>query len=190
MYCQHCGEKIGERADRCQHCGQTILLPRQGIAWQATLFLIVLILGVAAVYLVSQSFAPAVANDSAQFDRTSFVESNIPQTTSPVTKSVQANSESVESANTLTTSASSLPASYHLPVTFGDIGPQLLAAGAIDYNRFVQTYERSGQALGEEELSILANGSAAPVVISQKNAYFLLNFFLGSWFNQQESPAG
>jgi hypothetical protein len=129
------------------------------------------------VYLVSQSFAPAVAGDSAQFDRTISIGSEILQTKPPATKSFQANSESVESANPLTTSTSSLPASYQLPVTFGDIGPRLLAVGAIDYNRFVQTYERSGQALGEEELSILANGSAVPVVIGQKNAYFLLNFF-------------
>jgi hypothetical protein len=144
---------------------------------QAALILMVLIGGVVAVYLVSQSFAPAVAGDSAQFDRNSSIGSEILQTKSPATKTVRANSESVESANPLTTSTSSLPTSYQLSVTFGDIGPQLLAAGAIDYNRFVQTYERSGQALGEEELSILANGSAEPVIISQKNAYFLLNFF-------------
>lgn len=40
-----------------------------------------------------------------------------------------------------------LPIEYLLPVSFGDMGPQLLAAGAIDYDGFVQTYEQAGQPL-------------------------------------------
>ncbi|MCQ3972112.1 MAG: hypothetical protein DPW09_01555 [Anaerolineae bacterium] len=69
-----------------------------------------------------------------------------------------------------------LPESYTLPVSFGDIGPRLLAAGAIDYDRFVQLYADAGQPLTEEQLKLLTQGSDTPVVISQQNAYFLLNF--------------
>jgi hypothetical protein len=71
----------------------------------------------------------------------------------------------------------SLPNDYTLPVSFGDIGPQLVAAGAIDYDSFVQVYEQAGQPLTEDQLTILADGSDEPIVINQENAYFLLNFF-------------
>lgn len=70
-----------------------------------------------------------------------------------------------------------LPNSYTLPASFGDIGPQLLAAGAIDYDRFVQLYAEAEQPLTEEQLKILTKGSNTPVVINWENAYFLLNFF-------------
>lgn len=69
-----------------------------------------------------------------------------------------------------------LPESYTLPVSFGDIGPRLVAAGTIDYDRFVQLYADAGQPLTEEQLKLLTQGSAAPVIINQENAYFLLNF--------------
>jgi len=70
-----------------------------------------------------------------------------------------------------------LPTEYLFPVSFGDIGPQLLAAGAIDYGGFVQTYDQAGQPLTQEQLAILSAGSDQPVVINRENAYFLLNFF-------------
>lgn len=69
-----------------------------------------------------------------------------------------------------------LPDSYTIPVSFGDIGPQLLAAGAIDYDRFVQLYAEAGQPLTGQQLDILTQGSDAPVVLDSENAYFLLNF--------------
>lgn len=70
-----------------------------------------------------------------------------------------------------------LPGEYELPVSYGNLGPQLLAAGAIDFDRFVQVYEEAGQPLTEEQLNILKDGSDIPVVINRENAYFLLNFF-------------
>lgn len=69
-----------------------------------------------------------------------------------------------------------LPESYTLPVSFGDIGPRLVTAGAIDDDRFVQLYADAGQPLTEEQLKILNTGSDASVVINRDNAYFLLNF--------------
>jgi hypothetical protein len=69
------------------------------------------------------------------------------------------------------------PKGYSLPARYGDIGPQLLEAGAIDYDRFVQVYERVGQPLTEEQQAILREGSEDQIVIDRQNAYFLLNFF-------------
>lgn len=66
---------------------------------------------------------------------------------------------------------------YTLPVRYGDIGPQLLKAGAIDYARFVQVYEQAGQPLSEEQRMILREGSEDQIIIDRQNAYFLLNFF-------------
>jgi hypothetical protein len=66
---------------------------------------------------------------------------------------------------------------YPLPVSFGDTGPQLLAAGAIDYDRFTQLYQQRGRPLTEEQLEMLTEGSDAPIVIDRQNAPFLLNFF-------------
>ena len=66
---------------------------------------------------------------------------------------------------------------FTLPAKYGDIGPQLLAAGAIDYDKFGAVYERSGQPLTDQQLAILKDGSDAQIVISRDDAYFLLNFF-------------
>jgi hypothetical protein len=69
------------------------------------------------------------------------------------------------------------PAGVRLPAMYGDLGPQLLATGAIDYDRFVQVYERAGRPLTGTQLAILTQGSDEPVLINRENAYFLLNFF-------------
>ncbi len=70
-----------------------------------------------------------------------------------------------------------LPEAYALPIKLGKIGPQLIAAGAVDYDRFVQVYQQAGQSLSEKQLKILSQGSDDPVTIDKENAYFLLNFF-------------
>jgi hypothetical protein len=69
------------------------------------------------------------------------------------------------------------PGGYTLPASFGDIGPQVLASGAIDYDRFEQLYRQAGQPLTDMQRAILTEGSDAQVVINRENAYFLLNFF-------------
>lgn len=69
------------------------------------------------------------------------------------------------------------PEGYTLPARFGDVGPQLIAAGAIDLDRFAQVYTESGRPLTEAQLMILTNGSNESIVIDSDNAYFLLNFF-------------
>lgn len=69
------------------------------------------------------------------------------------------------------------PEGYTISANFGDIGPKLLGAGAIDAARFIQVYERAGQPLNAEQITILRQGSPSHVVFSRENAYFLLNFF-------------
>lgn len=69
------------------------------------------------------------------------------------------------------------PAEYTIPISYGDIGPQLLTAGAIDQSHFAQVYEQAGQPLTKQQLEILTQGSQTRIVISRENAYFLLNFF-------------
>lgn len=66
---------------------------------------------------------------------------------------------------------------YQLPITYGDIGPNLLAAGGIDYDRFVQVYDRAGAPLSAAQNEILMEGSNDRIVLNNENAYFLLNFF-------------
>ena len=69
------------------------------------------------------------------------------------------------------------PEGYPLDVKFGNIGPQLLAVGALDYDAFIEVYKNAGQPLSEEYLAILTEGSDAEIVFDRENAYFLLNFF-------------
>jgi hypothetical protein len=69
------------------------------------------------------------------------------------------------------------PEGYALPVTYGNLGPQLLNAGAIDYDRFAKVYVDAGQPLTDDQLAILKQGSRDSIVINRDNAYFLLNFF-------------
>ncbi|HJW91724.1 MAG TPA: hypothetical protein VJ436_13875 [Anaerolineales bacterium] len=66
---------------------------------------------------------------------------------------------------------------YTLPARYVDLGPQLLAAGAIDYELFAKVYQQAGKPLTEAQLAILKDGSAESITIDQDNAYFLLNFF-------------
>ncbi len=65
---------------------------------------------------------------------------------------------------------------YTLPAKFGNIGPKLLAAGAIDYASFVQVFQQAGRPLTDEQIAIMKEGRDAPIVIDGDNAYFLLNF--------------
>lgn len=68
------------------------------------------------------------------------------------------------------------PKGFRLPVKLGDLGPQLQAAGAIDYKQFAAVYEQAGHPLTDEQIKILNEGSDQPVVINRDNAHFLLNF--------------
>ena len=66
---------------------------------------------------------------------------------------------------------------YSLPISYGDLGPQLLESGVISYEAFAAIYENSGNPLSAEQIEILKNGSDNEIVITAGNAHFLLNFF-------------
>lgn len=70
-----------------------------------------------------------------------------------------------------------LPEAYQLEVSYGNLGPQLLAAGAIDYDQFSLLYESMGRPLTPAQQTILQTGSEIPIVFDEQNAHFLLNFF-------------
>ncbi len=66
---------------------------------------------------------------------------------------------------------------YRLPIKYGKIGPQMLAAGVIDLEQFVKLYQEIGRPLSQEQMDILTKGSDRPVVINTENQHFLLNLF-------------
>jgi hypothetical protein len=66
---------------------------------------------------------------------------------------------------------------YTLPVSYGDLGPQLLENGVIQYEAIAALYEQSGQSLSAEEVEILKKGSDKQITINAENSRFLLNFF-------------
>lgn len=66
---------------------------------------------------------------------------------------------------------------YELPARFGDLGPQLIQAGAIDPGRFIQVYQEAGRPLAPDQLAVLLDGGDVPVFIDHDSSYFLLNFF-------------
>lgn len=65
---------------------------------------------------------------------------------------------------------------YTIDAVYGDIGPKLLASGAIDFEKMKTLYENAGQPLTEAEVNILTKGSDEKIRISPENSYFLLNF--------------
>lgn len=67
------------------------------------------------------------------------------------------------------------PQGYALSTQYGDIGPKLIAAGAIDKERFIQLYADGGNPLTDEQLEILIDGSDSSITINRQNAHFLLN---------------
>lgn len=68
-----------------------------------------------------------------------------------------------------------LPDRLDLGVPFGRLGPELIAAGAIEPEAFEEVYRRAGQPLTQMQRRILLEGSDQTIVLDQPNAYFLLN---------------
>jgi hypothetical protein len=66
---------------------------------------------------------------------------------------------------------------FTLPVTYGDVGPRLLDAGAISYERMAGALSRSSTPLTYAQTKALREGSSDPIVIDPANALFLLDFF-------------
>jgi hypothetical protein len=68
------------------------------------------------------------------------------------------------------------PDGYSIPAIFREVGPRLVAAGAIDMTKFTNLYEQQGKPLTDEQVAILTKGTDKNIIINPENAYFLLNF--------------
>jgi hypothetical protein len=66
---------------------------------------------------------------------------------------------------------------YPIQAKYRNVGPQLVAAGVIDEAQFIRLYQQAGKPLTPDQTQILQQDADQPVVITQQNAYFLLNFF-------------
>ena len=74
---------------------------------------------------------------------------------------------------------------YEINAVYGDLGPKMIATGVIDYNKFKETYQKSGQPLPAELDEILRKGSTRKIKITSENSYFLLNFFWAVGLNNK-----
>lgn len=68
-------------------------------------------------------------------------------------------------------------AGFELPVSFKNVGPQLISTGAIDEAQFVKLYQEKGKPLSDEQLKILHDAVDGHIKIDKSNSDFLLNFF-------------
>jgi hypothetical protein len=66
---------------------------------------------------------------------------------------------------------------FKIAAVFGDVGPQLVAVGAIDVPAFISLYQQQNKPLTNVQLDNLTMESANQVMINAENANFLLNFF-------------
>lgn len=64
---------------------------------------------------------------------------------------------------------------YEIKAVYGNIGPRLLAVGAIDFEKMKSLYEKAGFPLTDEQIKILKEGSNEKIKITPENSYFLLN---------------
>lgn len=165
MYCQKCGLKLEEGIRECDVCGHRATGMNRGlVGWIVVIFVLI----TALVSLAGKRTLPQVTAVAAN----------------PIIQAQTANAAPDEPIAPQTKASSAQlmaqvnpPQGIELPAIYGDLGPRLLEAGAIDYDRFVQIYERTGRPLTEAQLAILSEGSDEPILINQENAYFLLNFF-------------
>lgn len=66
---------------------------------------------------------------------------------------------------------------YALPISYGDLGPQLIENGVINYDAFAAVQKNAADPLSAEQTEVLKNGSDKEITINAQNAHFLLNFF-------------
>ena len=74
---------------------------------------------------------------------------------------------------------------FEINAAFGNLGPKMIATGVIDYNKFKETYQKSGQPLPAQLDEILTVGSSQKIRITAENSYFLLNFFWAVGLNNK-----
>jgi hypothetical protein len=66
---------------------------------------------------------------------------------------------------------------HALPASYGKLGPELIEAGVIDKEAFLNVMKSGGDELDDRQIEILNSRSNEPIRITAENAHFLLNFF-------------
>lgn len=66
---------------------------------------------------------------------------------------------------------------FTLPIQYGKVGTRLVESGVIDLNRLRLFYQKDRQALSDQDLEMLTQGSQESVSINQQNADFLEKLF-------------
>jgi hypothetical protein len=131
---------------------------RQSVAIKSLLLLLVFALGGGGGYMIGRQSLHIMAPTS--------------EAQSPVQSEPQTQTDAMSLMGEINP-----PEGYKVPAVFGDIGPQLLAAGAIDMPQFAGLYKSQNKPLTDEQMTILSKGTQSEVVFTPENAYFLLNFF-------------
>ncbi len=67
------------------------------------------------------------------------------------------------------------PEGIAFPSTWQNIGPKLVASGAIDLEKFEELYNNSGRPLTDEQIAFFTKGSNETIRMTSKNAHFILN---------------
>lgn len=104
-------------------------------------------------------------------DKLNFRVSFQPEQGASLTKAVLPTSDAKDLINQINP-----PKGFIINAVYGDIGPKLLEAGAIDLGKMKSLYEKAGQPLTESQIKILTKGSDEKIKITPENSYFLLNF--------------
>ncbi|TLM98978.1 hypothetical protein FDZ73_22605, partial [bacterium] len=56
---------------------------------------------------------------------------------------------------------------YTIPISFGDLGPQMVEAGVFDRDTFIQVYQQAGKPLSADQLAMLDGTYPGEIVINQ-----------------------
>ena len=173
MYCQKCGLKLPEEARECDICGHPVAGANRGsLGWIVAAFVFL----TAVAFLVGkQAPSPETAVAANLVNQAQIAA--VPDSATPEPVIAPQPAAKIETSSADLMAQVNPPEGFQLAAVYGDLGPLLLEAGAIDYDRFVQTYERAGRPLTDDQLAILTASSDEPILINQENAYFLLNFF-------------
>lgn len=150
-----------------------VVLNLSGVTLRSFRTVGLIVLAVVAVYVL-----PRLPSDY----RVSFASQNAPEILQVVGPPGSPNSGQNANPNPSASTAALLEEinpteGYALPYTYGDIGPQLLEAGAFDLAQFSELYASRGAPLSDEQIQMLGEGSDEPIVINKQNAHMLLNFF-------------
>ncbi len=66
---------------------------------------------------------------------------------------------------------------YEINASYGNLGPELIKLGAINFDKFAQVFSKYNTSLTQDEINILTKGSNEKIKMTQDNAHFILDLF-------------